>query len=361
MLPAVAMIGGVNRKLTARCRARRTWIDRSRGGSRRHAVDAARRLGRRLPAGGADLRPRTSRVARRRSRSATPWSAPCANKTGKDVDLYAVKYPADTEIDIGANDMSQRIQYMTANCPDTRLVLGGYSLGAAVTDVVLAVPIAAFGFKNPLPDGADQHIAAVALFGNGIAVGRADLANFTNPALRDRIIELCHGDDPICNPDRPGELAGQLARPPGVRLHQRRHGQPGRRLRRGQDLDLVGTLVGLLNAARASPLDRRPPASARPASPDCGRRARCRADSPRRPASAPAPARREIAGSPAAPSSVAHQAGSRRCSPTASNAPTSDRTMFQQNASALTWTVIRCPSRVQSSRCSSRIVVAPSR
>ncbi|KWX56534.1 cutinase family protein [Mycobacterium sp. NAZ190054] len=124
------------------------------------------------------------------------------DRTGRDVDLYAVKYPADTEVDIGANDMSQRIQYMAANCPDTRLVLGGYSLGAAVTDVVVAVPIAAFGFKSPLPDGVDQHIAAVALFGNGSQwVG--PIANFTNPALRDRIIELCHGDDPICNPTAP--------------------------------------------------------------------------------------------------------------------------------------------------------------
>jgi cutinase len=123
------------------------------------------------------------------------------DKTGKNIGLYAVKYPADTEIDEGANDMSQHIQYMAANCPDTRLVLGGYSLGAAATDVVLAVPINAFGFKSPLPAGADQHIAAVALFGNGIAwVG--PIANF-NPLYKERTIELCHGDDPICNPTDP--------------------------------------------------------------------------------------------------------------------------------------------------------------
>ncbi|MFY1599742.1 cutinase family protein [Micromonospora sp. WMMD737] len=123
-------------------------------------------------------------------------------KTGMDIDLYSVNYPADSEIDIGANDMSQRIQYMVANCPATRLVLGGYSLGAAVTDVVVAVPIAGFGFKHPLPPGADQHIAAVALFGNGSQwVG--PIASFTNPALGERIIELCHGDDPICNPTSP--------------------------------------------------------------------------------------------------------------------------------------------------------------
>ena len=122
-------------------------------------------------------------------------------KTGKNVALYAVNYPANTEVDIGANDMSRHIQSTIANCPNTRLVLGGYSLGAAVTDVVLAVPIAAFGFNNPLPPGADQHIAAVSLFGNGIAwVG--PISNF-NPLYQERTIELCHGDDPICNPTDP--------------------------------------------------------------------------------------------------------------------------------------------------------------
>lgn len=123
------------------------------------------------------------------------------SKTGKNIGVYAVKYPADTEIDEGANDMSAHIQYMAANCPNTRLVLGGYSLGAAVADVVLAVPFSALGFKNPLPPGADQKIAAIALFGNGIAwVG--PISNF-NPLYRDRTIELCHGADPVCNPADP--------------------------------------------------------------------------------------------------------------------------------------------------------------
>jgi cutinase len=120
---------------------------------------------------------------------------------GKSVGTYAVKYPADTEVDVGANDMSQHIQNMVNSCPDTRLVLGGYSLGAAVTDVVLAVPFSAFGFDNPLPGGTDQHIAAVALFGNGSQwVG--PITNF-NPIYNDRTIELCHGADPVCNPADP--------------------------------------------------------------------------------------------------------------------------------------------------------------
>jgi cutinase len=123
------------------------------------------------------------------------------SKTNKSINVYAVRYPADNEIDVGANDMSGHIQDMMNNCPDTRLVLGGYSLGAAVTDVVLALPFDFFGFKAPLPPGADLHIAAVALFGNGIAwVG--PITNF-NPLYRERTIELCHGADPICNPADP--------------------------------------------------------------------------------------------------------------------------------------------------------------
>ena len=80
-------------------------------------------------------------------------------------------------------------------------MLGGYSLGAAVTDVVLAAPGPMFGFTNPLPPGADQHIAAIALFGNGTQWVGA-ITNF-NPVYADRTIDLCHGADPICNPADP--------------------------------------------------------------------------------------------------------------------------------------------------------------
>jgi cutinase len=66
---------------------------------------------------------------------------------------------------------------------------------------VLAAPISAFGFDSPLPPGIDQHIAAVALFGNGSQwVG--PITNFS-PIYNDRTIELCHGSDPVCNPADP--------------------------------------------------------------------------------------------------------------------------------------------------------------
>jgi cutinase len=61
--------------------------------------------------------------------------------------------------------------------------------------------MSAFGFDSPLPEGTDQHIAAVALFGNGSQwVG--PVTNF-NPIYSDRTIELCHGADPVCNPADP--------------------------------------------------------------------------------------------------------------------------------------------------------------
>ena len=123
------------------------------------------------------------------------------SKVNKNIGLYAVRYPADTEVAVGANDMSAHVQSTINNCPDTRIVLGGYSLGAAVTDVVIAAPGAMFGFTNPLPPGADQHIAAIALFGNGTNwVG--PIANF-NGLYADRTIDLCHGADPIYNPADP--------------------------------------------------------------------------------------------------------------------------------------------------------------
>ena len=123
------------------------------------------------------------------------------SRVNKNVNLYAVRYPADTEIDIGANDMSAHVQSTINGCPNTRIVLGGYSLGAGVTDVVMAAPGPMFGFTNPLPPGADQHIAAIALFGNGTQwVG--PITNF-NPTYADRTIDLCHGTDPICNPADP--------------------------------------------------------------------------------------------------------------------------------------------------------------
>lgn len=119
-------------------------------------------------------------------------------RTPKSVGFYAVDYPADTEVIQGANDMSRHIQFMANNCPDTRLVLGGYSLGAAVTDIVLGAPSAMFGYTNPLPLGMNNKVAAVALFGNGT---RAILGpvSAVSQVWGAKTIDLCTELDPICS------------------------------------------------------------------------------------------------------------------------------------------------------------------
>nr|WP_235683550.1 cutinase family protein [Mycolicibacterium fluoranthenivorans] len=126
----------------------------------------------------------------------------------KDIAVYGVNYPADTQIAAGANDTSRRIQYMADACPDTRLVVGGYSLGAVSATVALSATENGFGFKNPLPPGADGHIAAVVLFGN--FSHRAGAGNIA-PVYRDRTFDACNGTDPICSDGFPQTL-GEMQR-----------------------------------------------------------------------------------------------------------------------------------------------------
>jgi cutinase len=110
-------------------------------------------------------------------------------KTRMSVGVYGVNYPANISTGSGANDMSAHVQSMARSCPNTRIVLGGYSLGAEVADLVTGGR-AGFGFINPLPAGADQHIAAVALFGNG--------NRGVAPAFAGKTIDQCAPGDPIC-------------------------------------------------------------------------------------------------------------------------------------------------------------------
>jgi cutinase len=134
---------------------------------------------------------------------------------GRSVGAYAVNYPANFDFLAaadGANDASARIQFMVDNCPNTRLVLGGYSQGAAVIDVISAIPMPVLGFNNPLPPNVPDHVAAIAAFGNPSA--KLGLPLTTSPVWGGRAIDLCNGNDPICQTD--GEsVAAHRAYPGG--------------------------------------------------------------------------------------------------------------------------------------------------
>ncbi|BBZ26887.1 cutinase [Mycolicibacterium madagascariense] len=133
---------------------------------------------------------------------------------GRSVGSYAVVYPATYDFLAaadGANDASAHIQYMMNTCPNTRLVLGGYSQGAAVIDVIAAVPIPAIGFTNPLPPNTPDFVAAIVAFGNPST--KLGLPLTSSPVWGAKSIDLCNAGDPVCGPGE--DVAAHRAYTPG--------------------------------------------------------------------------------------------------------------------------------------------------
>ncbi|MGH3967420.1 MAG: cutinase family protein [Mycobacterium sp.] len=118
---------------------------------------------------------------------------------GKSVNVYAVNYPANDDYHnsatAGANDAAAHIQDTVASCPNTKLVLGGYSQGSTVIDLA----------TNQMPPPVADHVAAVTLFGeptsgfSSMLWGGQPLPTI-NPAYGPKTISLCAPDDPICSP-----------------------------------------------------------------------------------------------------------------------------------------------------------------
>jgi cutinase len=141
---------------------------------------------------------------------------------GKTVSVYAVNYPASydfMEAAVGADDASAHVQSTVAACPDTKIVLGGYSQGAAVIDFVTVASNPAFGFTNVMPPEVADHVTAVAVLGNPSAKFGHPLTEFS-PLYGAKTIDLCNGADPVCSngDDRPAHslyvesgLTGQAA------------------------------------------------------------------------------------------------------------------------------------------------------
>jgi cutinase len=126
---------------------------------------------------------------------------------GRTLTTYAVNYPASYDFLAaadGANDAAARIATMAASCPSTKLVLGGYSQGAAVVDMLAGIPplgnkIGEIGSAPPLSSNLVPNVAAVAVFGN-------PATKFSNPITSSvfggRAIDLCKDGDPICSRGR---------------------------------------------------------------------------------------------------------------------------------------------------------------
>jgi cutinase len=114
----------------------------------------------------------------------------------RTVDAVAVDYPAsndfNTSTPAGVDAARSLIESTASNCPNTKMVLGGYSQGAAVIELAT---------NETSPQTAD-HVAASALFGTPRTSFASMLAGRPLPALTPQYaansIDQCNQDDPIC-------------------------------------------------------------------------------------------------------------------------------------------------------------------
>lgn len=124
---------------------------------------------------------------------------------GRSVGVYAVDYPASDDwppsASAGAGDANAHVQSMVANCPNTKLVLGGYSQGAMVIDLITIARASVAGFNAAtLSEEEAEHVAAVAVFGNPTTRYLGGPISEISPWYGAKAIDLCADGDPICTP-----------------------------------------------------------------------------------------------------------------------------------------------------------------
>ena len=129
---------------------------------------------------------------------------------GLNIDTYGVNYAA-SKLQLhggdGANDTINRVKQAVAKCPNTKIVLGGYSQGASVIDIVAGVPIGGISWGSSLPPDLASHVVAVATFGD--VADRAGGSLPTQSAMfGSKAIDLCNPNDPICHAGPGNEWEG---------------------------------------------------------------------------------------------------------------------------------------------------------
>ncbi|ALR12480.1 cutinase [Mycobacteroides saopaulense] len=141
-------------------------------------------------------------------------SALRARTKGKSVEVYPVDYPASLAFATAADgviDASNRVKDIAARCPDTKIVMGGFSQGAAVVAYTTADAVPPGfelpeGITGPMPPEVADHVAAVALFGKPSS-GFLQRIDNTAPPINighlyaGKTVDMCVPEDPICSPD----------------------------------------------------------------------------------------------------------------------------------------------------------------
>ncbi len=131
-------------------------------------------------------------------------------QSGLNIKTYGVNYAA-SKLQLhggdGANDTINHVKSTVDHCPNTQIVLGGYSQGASVMDIVAGVPIGGIDWGNALSASLASHVTAVATFGD--VADRAGGSLPTKSALLgSKAIDLCNPNDPICHAGPGNEWSG---------------------------------------------------------------------------------------------------------------------------------------------------------
>ena len=136
-----------------------------------------------------------------------------ARLPGENIAVYGVNYPASLDFGAAANgivDASSEVESVAANCPNTKIVLGGYSQGAAVVAYTTedAVPPGfnlPAGITGPMAPEVANHVAAVALFGKPSS-GFLQMIYTGAPPITvgrlysEKTTDLCIPEDNVCSP-----------------------------------------------------------------------------------------------------------------------------------------------------------------
>ena len=127
---------------------------------------------------------------------------------GRVVGVHPVRYPASVQFELAAEgvlDASNRLRELSATCPATEIVLGGYSQGAAVSGYVTSETVPAGYALTALPAEVAQNVTAVVLFGKPapaiLTLLRRDAPPISiGSAFADKTLDLCAAGDPVCEP-----------------------------------------------------------------------------------------------------------------------------------------------------------------